>query len=87
MHDARLDECCLWDGGAAMFRRTSEKKTRYQGGQKGGCQKSRGVDREGRRRFARMLRSTRLLHIDEEVALQNVFPFFVLLGLLVRLVL
>ena len=52
--DARLDECCLWDGGAAMFRRTSEKKTRYQGGQKGGCQKSRGVDREGRCRFARM---------------------------------
>lgn len=34
----------------------------------------------------RMPRLTRLLHIDEEVALQNVLPFFVLLGLFVRLV-
>lgn len=62
-------------------------KMRYQGGQKCGCQKSRGVDREGAPQVARMPRSTRLLHIDEEVALQNVLPFFVLLGLFVRLVL
>ena len=41
----------------------------------------------GAPQVARMLRSTRLLHIDEEVALQNVLAFFVLLGLFVRLVL
>ena len=64
-----------------------EKKTRYQGGQKCGCQKSRSVDREGRRRLRACWSSTPLLDIDEEVALQNVLPFLVLLGLFVRLVL
>ena len=48
--DARSDECCLWDGGAVMFRRTS-RKTRYQGGQECGCQKCRCVGREGRRKW------------------------------------
>jgi len=71
-----------------MFRRTSGKKKRdTREVQKCGCQKSRGVDREGRRRLRAWQSSTRLLHIDEEVALQNVLPFLVLLGLFVRLVL
>ncbi len=46
--DARSDECCLWGGGAVMFRRTSR---------------------------------------NEEVALQDILPFFVLLGLFIRFVL
>lgn len=41
--------------------------------------------RSGRRKMQRT--SPRLLHVDEEVALKDVLPFLVLLGLFVRLVL
>jgi hypothetical protein len=36
--------------------------------------------------MARTLCTTCLLHIDEEVALQDILPFFVLLGLFIRFV-
>lgn len=71
---------------AVMFRRTS-RKTRYQGGQECGCQKRRCEGREGRRKWrARCVRPC-LLHIDEEVAFQDILSFFVLLGLFIRFVL
>jgi hypothetical protein len=41
-------------------------------------------EREGRRKVHGR---PRLLYVDEEVALEDVLPFFVLLGLFVRLVL
>lgn len=41
----------------------------------------------GAPKMARTLCTTCLLHIDEEVALQDILPFFVLLGLFIRFVL
>lgn len=71
-----------------MFRRTSRKKKRDTREVRSVvAKKSRSVDREGRRRLRACWSSTRLLDIDEEVALQDVLPFLVLLGLFVRLVL
>jgi hypothetical protein len=83
--NARLDECCLWECGAVMFRRTSEK-TRCPGGQNV-VGLPRVMCRCATARDAGSARTSRLLHIDEEVALENVLPFFVLLGLFIRLVL
>jgi hypothetical protein len=75
-----------------MFRRTSEK-TRCPGGQKCGvannaevCQYST-VWTAGARGAENARDVPRLLHVDEEVALEDVFPFLVFLGLFVRFVL
>ena len=73
-----------------MFRRTSEK-TRCPGGQKCGLPKMpmcvcMCVDRGGERP-PKVHGRPRLLHVDEEVALEDVFPFLVLLGLFIRLIL
>ena len=71
-----------------MFRRTSEgEKNAIPGRSEVWLPKKPRCGPRGAPQVARMPRSTRLLHIDEEVALQNVLPFFVLLGLFVRLVL
>lgn len=76
-----------------MFRRTSEK-TRCPGGQKCGvCQRMPKCARTvqygplalGAPKMQRT--SPRLLHVDEEVALEDVLPFLVFLGLFVGFVL
>jgi hypothetical protein len=76
-----------------MFRRTSEK-TRCPGGQKCGvCQRMPEVCQYstvwtvGARGAGNAAEVPRLLHVDEEVALEDVLPFLVLLGLFVRFVL
>jgi len=75
-----------------MFRRTSEK-TRCPGGQKCGvCQRMPEVCQYstvwtvGARGAGNAAEVPRLLHVDEEVALEDVLPFLVLLGLFVRFV-
>lgn len=82
------DPVRLW----LLFRRTS-KKTRYPGGRKCGLPKNADgsvpmcVCVWTARGAPRIDRHPRLLHVDEEIALEDVLPFLVLLGLFVRLVL
>ncbi len=70
----------------------TSKKTRCPGGQKCGIAKNAEVCQysvwtAGARGAENAMDVPRLLHVDEEVALEDVLPFLVLLGLFVRFVL
>jgi hypothetical protein len=90
--NARLDECCLWACGARlMFRRARQKKRDAQEVKNAGLPRmpkcASTVWTAGARGAKSATDVPRLLHVDEEVALEDVLPFLVLLGLFVRFVL
>jgi hypothetical protein len=78
-----LDECCLWD--AARLCSVARQKKRDALEVKNVVAKN--ADESTRERAPKNARASQLLHIDEEVALEDVLPFFVLLGLFIRFLL